>query len=108
MREINILYFLLSVLAIWRITHLFSKEDGPFDIIFAIRKRAGAGFFGSLLDCFYCTSVWVALPFGYWSGNSWGERLLCWAALSGAACLLEQATMPGENKRNDNTDFEED
>lgn len=85
--------FIFSILAIWRLTHLFSKEDGPFDIIFRLRKAAGAGFFGSLLDCFYCLSIWIALPFGIWLGNSWQEKILYWLALSGAACLLQRATM---------------
>ena len=104
----NILNLVLAVLAVWRITHLFSKEDGPFDIIFAIRKKAGAGFFGSLLDCFYCTSVWVALPFGCWLGNHWTEKLLYWLALSGAACLLEQATGKNDDNRHNTTDYTED
>ena len=105
----SILYLVLCILAVWRLTHLFSKEDGPFDIIYAIRKKAGAGFFGSLLDCFYCTSVWVALPFGLWLGNGWTEKLLCWAALSGAACLLEQATTAKDNDKHGNTpDYTED
>lgn len=93
----NTWYFVLSVLAVWRLTHLFNKEDGPFDIIYLLRKKAGAGFFGSLLDCFYCLSIWISLPFGLWLGNGWIEKILGWLALSGAACLLEQAT----SKKND-------
>ena len=106
----SILYLVLCILAVWRITHLFSKEDGPFDIIYAIRKKAGTGFFGSLLDCFYCTSVWVALPFGLWLGTGWPEKLLCWAAISGAACLLEQGTTAKEkdHDRPDIPDYKED
>ena len=88
----HIFYFVLSILAVWRITHLFGKEDGPFDIIFLIRKKAGAGFFGSLLDCFYCLSIWIAVPFGIWLGTTLWLKILVWLALSGAACLLEQAT----------------
>jgi hypothetical protein len=69
------------------------KEDGPFDIIFLIRKKAGAGFFGNLLDCFYCLSnLGSHIPFGVWIGANWMERIVAWLALSGAACLLEQAT----------------
>jgi len=83
---------ILETAAVWRITHLLSKEDGPFDIIFIIRRKAGSGFFGSLIDCFYCLSIWIALPVGCWSGNDWKEKLLLWVALSGSACLLEQAT----------------
>ena len=79
-------------LVTWRVTHLLAKEDGPFDIIFLLRKRAGAGFFGNLLDCFYCTSLWVSLPLAIWMGDSIKEKFLLWLANSGAACLLERAT----------------
>lgn len=87
--------FILATLALWRITHLIAKEDGPWDIIYRIRKAAGAGFFGSLLDCFYCVSIWTAIPFGCWLGIGWGEKFLYWLALSGAVCLLEQFTTSG-------------
>jgi hypothetical protein len=100
--------FVLFILAVWRITHLFAKEDGPFDIIFHLRKAAGAGFFGSLLDCFYCLSIWIALPFGICAGHNWWEKILYWLALSGAACLLEQATTFSKNKPPDKPDYSED
>ena len=103
----NILYLVLSVFAVWRLTHLLGKEDGPFDIIFLMRQKAGAGFFGSLLDCFYCLSIWVALPFGLLLGTDWKEKLLLWLALSGAACLLEQATTKDDNTHNGPT-YQED
>lgn len=87
-----VFYWILSVLVVWRVTHLLSGEDGPFDLIVKLRRTAGAGFFGSLLDCFYCLSIWIALPFGLWLGYTWWEKLLFWWALSGAACLLEKLT----------------
>ena len=99
---------MLAILATWRITHLLSKEDGPFNSVYHLRKKAGAGFFGSLLDCFYCVSVWVAFPLGIWEGNNWWEKLLCWWALSGAACLLEQATTFKKNNDPDIPDYKED
>ena len=100
--------FVIMVFAAWRITHLFSMEDGPFDIIYKIRKKTGNGFFGKLLDCFYCTSVWVALPFGMYTGVSWQEKLLHWMAFSGAVCLLEQATASKNNKPPATPDYTED
>jgi len=84
--------FFLSTLCVWRITHLLSAEDGPFNIIYYMRKKAGAGFLGSLLDCFYCLSIWVAIPFAVWQGSTPSEMFLFWLAFSGAACLLERAT----------------
>jgi len=77
---------------VWRLTHLIGKEDGPFDIIFLIRKKAGNSVLGKLMDCFYCLSIWIALPFGIWLGQNRIEKILVWLALSGAAALLEQAT----------------
>ena len=85
-------YFITSVLAVWRLTHLLAKEDGPFDVIFLLRQKANNTFFAKLLDCFYCLSIWVALPFGIGLGWSWLEKIVLWFALSGAACLLERAT----------------
>lgn len=88
----NILYLVLSVFAVWRLTHLFGKEDGPFDVIFLLRQKAGNSVIGKLMDCFYCLSIWISLPFGLWLGRNWIEKVLVWLALSGAAALLEQAT----------------
>ena len=102
----NWFYFVASVLAVWRITHLLGKEDGPFDVIFLLRKKAGSGFWGSLLDCFYCLSIWIALPFGIWLGANWLEKILIWLALSGGACLLEQATI--KNNVPNPTEYHED
>lgn len=88
----NIVYLLLSVPACWRVTHLLSEEDGPFDIFFMFRKKMGNVFLGKLVSCFYCCSVWVAIPFGMWIGSIWEEKILCWLAFSGMACLMERVT----------------
>lgn len=103
----ELFYFILLSLVVWRLTHLLGKEDGPFDLVFRLRKKAGTGFFGKLLDCFYCLSIWIALPLGIWEGNTLWEKLLYWIALSGAACLLEQATSKTDN-RDDIPGYKED
>ncbi len=92
MMTINITGFVLSTLAIWRIAHLLSQEDGPFDIVINFRKLFGTGFFGSLLDCFYCLSLWIAVPFAFLLCNEWLQGIITWLALSGAACLLFKFT----------------
>jgi hypothetical protein len=84
----------LGSLAVWRITHLLANEDGPWDLVLRLRKAVGSGFLGQMMDCFYCLSVWVALPFAFGIANDWREGLLLWPALSGAAILLERATAP--------------
>jgi hypothetical protein len=88
----SIYMFFICSLAVWRVTHLLSKEDGPFDIVYKFRKQLGQSFFGSLLDCFYCLSIWIALPPALWWAIGWEQKILHWLALSGLACLLEKLT----------------
>jgi hypothetical protein len=99
--------FVLAALATWRITHLLTEEDGPADLVLRLRRAAGQSQFGQIMDCFYCASMWVALPVAAlvtsksaqtpWNRPvgpgrvRWSRRAATWLALSGAACLLEQA-----------------
>jgi hypothetical protein len=80
----------IAVLAVWRITHLLAEEDGPFQLVARLRKRLGAGFWGGLMDCFNCLSLWVALPFAAASAGALKQRVILWPALSGAAILLNR------------------
>jgi hypothetical protein len=61
-----------------------------------LRRRAGTGVWGSLLDCFYCLSLWIAAPFAVILGTGWKERLLLWPALSAGAILLDRAASSPE------------
>ena len=88
----NVYWFALSVLCVWRITHLLQAEDGPGDALVKLRGIAGNGFVGKLLDCFYCLSLWVAAPIAFLVPETQLERLLWWPALSAGAILLERIT----------------
>jgi len=99
--------FALFALATWRVTHLLVEEDGPADVVLRVRRRAGSSALGQGMDCFYCASFWVALPFavGLRREPSWRagtsrrmrplEGVATWCALSGAACLLERVSGSG-------------
>ena len=105
----NDLYrLLLGVLCVWRITHLFQAEDGPWDVIVRIRRAAGDGLLGKLLDCFYCLSLWVSAPLAWLIGRSSLERALMWLAFSGGAILLERWTVKHEAENPPRAIFEED
>ena len=80
----------LAILATWRVTHLLAREDGPFHFLARVRARLGHGFFGTLMDCFTCISVWIAAPAAYLLSSDLREWTLLWLALSGATCLLER------------------
>jgi len=82
----------VATLCLWRVTHLLAEEEGPWKILTRLRERLGEGFVGGLMDCFYCLSVWMAIPLAVLVGEDAVQRGLLWLALSGAACLLEQVT----------------
>ena len=92
MIKVDVTGFIICSLVIWRITHLLTQEDGPFDAVLKFRKLFGQGFFGNLLDCFYCLSLWIAIPFAILLCNEWLQGVLVWLALSGSACLLFKFT----------------
>jgi hypothetical protein len=90
MTAMRFYWLVLGVLCVWRITHLLVAEDGPGDVLARLRAAAGGGFWGKLLDCFYCLSLWVAAPLAAALGQSWAERFLLWPSLSAGAILLER------------------
>jgi hypothetical protein len=91
----TIMTLLIGALCCWRVTHLLNAEDGPGEILARFRRLAGAGFFGQLLDCFYCLSLWVAGPFAVLLATGWRDGVLLWLSISAAAILLERATSRG-------------
>lgn len=84
--------FLIATLFTWRLTHLLYAEDGPWDLGLRLRRAARNKSIGHLLDCFYCLSLWIALPAGWLARNDAVTFLLLWPAVSGAAILLERST----------------
>ena len=75
--------FLVGALATWRVTHLLVEEDGPADMVVRLRRRAGDGWMGQAMDCFYCLSIWSAAPIAAAVARRPREA---------PACLLERAT----------------
>jgi hypothetical protein len=85
-------WFVLVVLATWRITHLFVEEDGPGNIIVRLRARLGDSVTGRALDCFLCLSLWVAAPAALLLARDVLTWFVAWLAISGAASLLERGS----------------
>ena len=86
----NIGVWFLSVVALWRITHLLTQEDGPFDVVYLVRKKLGSSQLGKAMDCFYCLSIWLAIPFAICLVEGVAEGILTWLSLSGAACIIQK------------------
>jgi hypothetical protein len=87
----------VAVLATWRVTHLLAQEDGPAAIVARLRKRLGNSQLGTLMDCFGCMSLWVALPFSSYVAHKPRDRVVAWLALSAGAFLLNEVVSSGES-----------
>jgi hypothetical protein len=87
--------FGVAALATWRVTHLLVREDGPADAVARVREKLGQSQLGALMDCYYCASMWVAIPFAFFAAKKPADRVAAWLALSGAACLIEELTSHG-------------
>jgi hypothetical protein len=59
--------FIINALAVWRLSSLIVREDGPLDVFYRVRRAAGAEDEGQLsnlakgLTCVWCVSVWIAI-----------------------------------------------
>lgn len=82
--------FLLGALATWRVSVLLVREDGPFDLFARLRQVTSGTMPGRALECFYCTSLWMAAPVAFWLAGATRRWIIVWLALSGAACLLDR------------------
>lgn len=93
MNENNSIWrFCLSALVVWRLAHLLTEEDGPWDMIARLRARFRSSVLGRFIDCFYCVSLWIALPLAVFTCSGWLGLMVHWLALSSAASLLEKTT----------------
>lgn len=86
------LRFAMSALAVYRVSFLVAREDGPWGVLQRIRAYAKGTVAGRLAGCVNCLSVWLSLPLAAFVGTTWIERLVAWWALSGAAVLMDRAT----------------
>jgi hypothetical protein len=47
-----------------------------------------------LVGCVKCAGVWVAVPFTFFVGGTWIERIVVWLAIAGVIALIDEWTRP--------------
>lgn len=97
----NILNLVILALATWRVSSLFAKEDGPFDLFIKIRtwlgvvwdiksKPEGNNVISKGIICIWCNSIWFG---GFWIVAYLLSPMVIWLALpfaiSAGAVLIE-------------------
>lgn len=84
--------FLLSALAVWKLSVMLMDYNGPLDIIKIprdfidkLQKRHDRELLS--FDCFFCFSTVVSIPFAVYIANGW-ESVGYWLAISAVAYFL--------------------
>jgi len=88
----DLYWLVVGILSVWRATHLLQAEDGPWDLVVRLRRHAGAGVIGAMLDCFACLSLWMSIAPATYLAHDWEHGIMLWLALSAGAMLLQRVT----------------
>jgi hypothetical protein len=100
----NFLYVILSSFAVFRISYLLVYEDGFLHLSQKIRILVGAETpaglpivkykgFSEIFNCFYCNSVWVSIPFGFYLGENIFEKILFITSIAGLSLILKEKAL---------------
>ncbi len=87
------LSFIIAILATYRLAHMMTREDGPFDVFANLRGAMDPEqktWWGRGLNCALCVSFWLALPAALMAGGGAGE----WIGVAGGALIVHKAFYP--------------
>jgi hypothetical protein len=91
----DIWVFILSVLAVYRLAHLTTLENGPVNVFFRIReivhrKWGYDSWQAEGSRCILCQSVWYSAPVAVIISSNIVDGIIVWLAVSGAVTLLHE------------------
>lgn len=101
---------ILGALASWRVASLLYDEPGPWHVCEWLRKLVGithmdgepVGYPGWLqpVECFWCLSLLVALPWGMYTLFTLGvlKGVAVWLAISTIIILIERWTLRSKSR----------
>lgn len=89
-----VLLIVLSVLAVWRASHMLYDESGPLGVFerihaWAKRNSGGYGQLYDLLNCFYCIATLFSMIPAYFLATDLKTFILYVLAISGSASILQ-------------------
>lgn len=90
----------ICILCNWRLTTLICFERGPFSIMVTFRKFLYRIRLGSLIECFHCTSIWMAAIISLLAFQPLPVVILLIFAIAGATSIIERAIQPSYNTKN--------
>ena len=99
MPTIDVITFLLLALAVYRLSHMVTSEEGPFEAFAKVRDALGgnqqATWVGRGIICILCVSFWVGIlgAVALWFWQVVAVQFVVYAlALSGATLAFKKWT----------------
>lgn len=75
---------ILTVLGTYWLTLALTQEDGPFGVFYKLRRLKALG----VLQCFTCSSLWVAAVLSLLVASNFLEWVLYTLASAGGAAII--------------------
>ena len=96
----DFIMFVIISLAVWRISSLLAREDGPFDVLARIRAFVGVEYdaesemfgtngFAKGLICVWCNSVWFSAVGAIFIADNVFEWFAYTLAISTVAIMVD-------------------
>ncbi len=87
----EVMTFVVGVLATWRLSKMITEEEGPFMIFTRLRSTFPSdgkhGWIGRGLYCMWCVSVWIGIALGLvLSLGASPTPTVVWGVVMGLAC----------------------
>jgi hypothetical protein len=94
--EQEIIRLIIDGLAVFRLTILIAKDDGPGYIFWKLRKAPPKrSSFHQGISCPFCVSVWMGFPVAVYERllphSIYADAFLLWLAFSAVAICLNQS-----------------
>jgi hypothetical protein len=93
--DVHAVPLLMAILATYRVSHMITSEDGPFDVFALFRSRFNqSNWIGRGVHCTLCVSFWVSLiPMAlfiwlWWL--TWPIAILVWLGIAGGVVVLHK------------------
>ncbi len=91
----------VNILVAWRVSRMICYDSGPFALIVALRRLLYRLGLGTLIECYHCLALWVALIQVLLLYQLAIESLVIWIAVAAGASIVESWLYPAVARRDE-------
>lgn len=96
----DLLILVLVIFGVFRAAHVFSREDGPWDIFHkareaVIKKWGLASWQARGIECLWCESVWISGFSALFLVTNFRDWIIYAAGIAGIVLVLDKLTNKG-------------